>query len=234
MQSYRRTVLGPFWITANMIVFSLAMTLVYGALFGVPTREYAAYVVCGMIAWFWISALVTEGGNAFSAYAGYIKGMPVDKAQFVWAVAFKQVIVLAHNMLVYLALIPLGVVELNRQTLFFPLAFAIIFAVSIPVIAVLSIVYVRYRDVQRLVSSLIIIVLLITPVFWLPTTMTGWRLGLATYNPVFYLVEMIRGPLSGREIPGVYFVATGAMAAFFWAAGWLIYRRLQRFVIYWI
>lgn len=36
VQSYRRTVLGPLWITASMVIFSLAMTLVYGALFGVP------------------------------------------------------------------------------------------------------------------------------------------------------------------------------------------------------
>lgn len=190
VQSYRRTVLGPLWITASMVIFSLAMTLVYGALFGVPTREYAAYVVCGMIGWYWVSALVTEGGSAFSAYGGYVKGMPIDKAQFVWAVAFKQVIVLAHSMPVYLALIPLGIVELNRHTLLFPLAFVIIFAISIPVVAVLRIVYVQYREIPRLVSSSIVIVLLITPVFLAPEHDDGMATGLG------YLLS---GLLSDRD-----------------------------------
>src|SRR3546814_10570857 len=65
VQSYRRSFLGPFWITLNLAIFASAMTLVYGALFGVPTKEYAAYVVTGMIAWFWVAALLPEVGSTF-------------------------------------------------------------------------------------------------------------------------------------------------------------------------
>jgi ABC-type polysaccharide/polyol phosphate export permease len=233
VQSYRRTYLGPFWITLNMVIFSVAMTLVYGALFGIPTAQYAAYVVCGMIAWFWISALIVDGGAAFTQYSGYIRGMPVNKAHFVWAVAFKQLIILAHNAIVYVGLLALGIVNFNQHTWMIVPAVALIFTMSIPVVAVLSILYIRYRDLQKLMSSLTLIVLLVTPIFWQPESISGWRLSLATHNPVFYLVEVIRGPLSGRPIPDVYFYALLIMNFVFWIVGSHLYKRLHRFVIYW-
>ena len=56
VQSYRRTLLGPFWITLHLVIFVVAMTIVYGALFSVPTLEYLAFLSCGLIAWIWVQA----------------------------------------------------------------------------------------------------------------------------------------------------------------------------------
>lgn len=89
VQSYRRTVLGPLWISLNLAIIAVAVTVVYGALFAIPSADYGSYVVCGMIAWFWVSALLTEVGNTFINNSSFIKSMPVDKAVFIWATVFK-------------------------------------------------------------------------------------------------------------------------------------------------
>src|SRR5690606_14615328 len=72
VNSYRRTMLGPAWITLNLIIFTIAMTLVYGALFSVPTKEYSGYLLCGMMVWLWISALLNEVGNTFILYGHFL------------------------------------------------------------------------------------------------------------------------------------------------------------------
>lgn len=233
VQSYRRTFLGPLWITLNMAIFSFAMTLVYGALFGIPTREYAAYVVCGMISWMWLSALIIEGGAAFVVYGQYIAGMPIDKSKFVWSVAFKQIIVFVHNLAVYVFIVVIGIVDINRYTLLIFPSVILLFLSSIPIIAVLSILYIRYRDLQKLMGSVIIIFLLLSPIFWQPHLVSGWRSAFVNYNPIYYFIEFIRGPLLGHPVPLSYYLVFICLTAVLWALGGLFYRHYERFVIYW-
>jgi ABC-type polysaccharide/polyol phosphate export permease len=234
VQSYRRSMLGPLWITLNMTIFSLAMTLVYGAIFGIPTREYAAYIICGMVGWIWVAALITEVGNAFLNYGGYIRSTNIDKVQIVWATAYKQIIVLAHNLVVYAAAAALGVIPVTVYSLLFLPAVAIFFLMSIPLIALLAILFARYRDLGRLASSIVVIVMLLTPVFWQPTMIKGWRSLVFEANPIYYSIEFLRRPLLGLPpdpwIAAVFLCLTAAL----WIVGSRFYARYHRYVAFWL
>lgn len=234
VQSYRRSFLGPMWITLNMAIFSVAMTLVYGAIFGIPTKEYSAYIITGMIGWTWVAALLVEVGNTFIAYGGYIKGTTIDKAQMIWAMAFKQVIVLAHNMVIFVLAAAIGVVHLDFYTLLFFPSVALFFLISVPLTGCLSILFARYRDLPRLVTSVMVVIMLLTPVFWQPPMITGWRRIIINFNPVYYAVEFLRRPLLGLPpdptVSGVFLV----LAALAWILGRLFYRRYMRYVAFWV
>jgi homopolymeric O-antigen transport system permease protein len=234
VQSYRRTLLGPFWITLNLAIFTFAITLVYGALFGARTDSYAAYVVCGMIAWMWISALMTDLGNTFVQSAPFLKSTPMDKALFIWASVFKQSIILAHHLIVYVALVLVGVIHLHIYTLLAIPALAVLFLLSIPITATMAILFARYRDLQRLLSSLMILIMMTTPIFWLPSMLTGWRSALVVFNPIHYLVEFVRRPLLGQapDMTAVSIVLLMTIAV--WIAGPLIYKRYEKYVVFWI
>lgn len=234
IQSYRRSFLGPMWITANMAIFSVAMTLVYGAIFGIPSAEYSAYIISGMIGWIWISALLVDVGNTFIINAPYIKSISFDKAQLIWGTAFRQIIVLGHNLLVYAAAVLLGLIEVNFYTLLFIPAVLLFFCMTIPITALLSILFARYRDLPRLVSSVIIIIMLLTPVFWTPSLVSGWRAAFYLLNPFYYLIEFLRRPLLG-QLPDtmVIFVVLGFVVVG-WGLGLVFYKRYERYVAFWI
>ncbi len=234
VQSYRRTVLGPLWITFNLVFFSVAMTFVYGALFGLPTKEYAAYLVCGMIGWFWVSALLTDVGTTFMTYSTFIKGMPIDKAQLVWAAAYKQVVILVHHLIVYVALVVLGIVDLTIYTWLAIPAVISIFLISVPVTAVAAILFARYRDLSRLVNSTLMLIMMITPVFWRENMITGWRRIIIDFNPAYYLVEILRRPLLGLPPDPTALAVVASMIVVFWILGGLFYNRYQKYVIFWI
>lgn len=234
VQSYRRTVFGPFWITLNMVIFALAMTLVYAALFGIPAEDYSGYIVCSMMVWWWIMAVLNESANALMNHTGLIRSLPCDKSVFVWSSAFKQVIVFCHSALVYLALVVLGLIEPSVYTLLALPALALIFVLSIPLIAMLSILYVRYRDLQRLIGSASIILMMITPVFWKPDMMKGWRTIIYEYNPLYYLLELVRAPLLGQPIQLHVLLVVVAMALISWLVGLAFFQRYQRYLVFWL
>src|SRR3546814_19850388 len=105
----------------------------------------------------WIAGLLHEGGSAFLVYGQYIKSVPFDKAHFVWAAAFKQAVIFMHNLVVYAGLVVLDIVEVNANTLMIIPSVILVFAMSLPLVAGVSILFARYRDLQRLFSRSIII-----------------------------------------------------------------------------
>ena len=75
-QRYRRSVLGPFWITIATGATAVAMGLLYSKLFKLPLAEHLPYVTLGLIIWNLINAAILEGADVFVANEGLIKQLP--------------------------------------------------------------------------------------------------------------------------------------------------------------
>lgn len=233
-QTYRRSLLGPFWITLNLIIFSAAMTVVYGSLFGKTTQEYASFIVTGMIAWTWVGSLITEGGLTFQNNSHLIRSLPIDKAQLIWASAFKHVIILGHNLIFFLLILIAGIIKPTIYTFNIIPAFFLMFALSIPLITIVSILFTRYRDLQRLVGGLLTIIMMMTPIFWKAEMLNGWRSILVLLNPMHYLIELIRAPLLGQPIELVNLIIVAIITISLWVIGSYFYFRYSRYVIFWL
>ena len=57
---YRRSVLGPFWITISMAITVYTMGFLYGHLFRSELQTYYPFLVSGMLAWAVISSIVLD------------------------------------------------------------------------------------------------------------------------------------------------------------------------------
>jgi len=64
---YRRSVLGPFWITISLGAFIHGLGFIYSPLVGGGTASFLPFVTFGFIAWQFISQLVLDGCNVFIA-----------------------------------------------------------------------------------------------------------------------------------------------------------------------
>jgi ABC-type polysaccharide/polyol phosphate export permease len=234
VQNYRRSLLGPFWITLNLVIFVGCMTLVYGSLFSVRTDEYAGYLACGMIAWLWVSALLTDAGNTFIFYAHFVKNTPLDKSFLIWASAWKQALIFAHHLIVYVAFVLLGIVKLTVYSFLAIPAIIVLFAMSIPITAIMAILFPRFRDLSRLITSFMMVVLMVTPIFWQPQMLKGWRTLLISFNPIYYIVEFVRKPLLGQPLDPVTALVVPCMAVGFWILGAWFYRKYSKYAVFWL
>src|SRR3954452_9004967 len=75
-QRYRRSSLGPFWITLATALFVTAMTLVYAGLFGQSIQAFLPLVACGTVVWSLISGCIVEGSTVFVTASATIKQVP--------------------------------------------------------------------------------------------------------------------------------------------------------------
>jgi ABC-2 type transport system permease protein/lipopolysaccharide transport system permease protein len=232
---YRRTTFGPFWITLSMAATVFSVGLVFGTLFGNDLSVYLPYFAVGLIAWTFISQCILEGSLVYVQCAGYIKSTPVPLALHVYRLLGRQLILLGHN-----AVLPLGLWLVFRWQLS-AVALLALPGLAIGVVALLgamlalSIVCARYRDLYQIVSALMSLLFLLTPIIWMPGSVRSPGLDAVVYaNPFHHLVEIVRQPLLGT-VPALGIWLTAATVALLsLGAGVAIHARLRYRVVYWL
>lgn len=198
-QRYRRSVLGPFWISLSAIVSIVALALVYTQIFKVPTSEYLVFLTTGFIAWLYLASLVTEACAVFINAEGIIRQVNLPLGIHVMRMVWRGVITLAHNMvIVVIVLLYMGVGLSWTTLLFFP-ALALTAVGAIALGYLLGGLCTRYRDIPPIVGSLVQVMFYVTPVIWPPKLLKGNE-HLLILNPFYYFLELMRAPLMG-EVP---------------------------------
>ena len=84
-------------------------------------------------------------------------------------------------------------------------------------------------------AAMLQLLFLLTPIIWMPSSLRGKATSaLVDYNPLYYLIEVVRGPLLGSP-PGLG-VWLGALAAAIASMllGLTIYGRFRHRIAYWL
>jgi lipopolysaccharide transport system permease protein len=198
---YRRSLLGPFWFTANTAITIVALGIVYSQVLKMPIRELMPYVCVGLLIWGFISAILHGSGEVFSGAESYIKQVRLPFLLYVFRFIWSRTIVFAHDLPIFFVVIAYfgkwpGAVALLAIPGFLLLALN-----GALVTVTLGMASARFRDVPRIVTSLAQIAFLVTPILWTPD-MLGPQIYLAYCNPFFHLIEIVRGPLLG-SLPAI-------------------------------
>lgn len=240
-QRYRRSVLGPFWITIATGLQAVAMGVLYAALLGQPLREYLPYVTVGLIIWNVISASILEGSEVFIANEGLIKQLPSALSVHVYRLVWRQLLFFAHNMVIYLVMLAafgvwrhLGVASLMAIP-----AIVLIFLNSMWVSIVFGIFSTRYRDIAPILGSTTLMLFVLTPVMWTTKTLqlqmgNGDRAKLAELVPTFHYLEIVRAPLLGEPQEPRHWVVVGVITLVGWIVAILAMKQFRSRVPYWV
>jgi ABC-type polysaccharide/polyol phosphate export permease len=232
-QRYRRSVLGPFWITLSMGIFTFVLGIIYSRLFHVELHDYLPYLTVGFIVWGFISATANESCIAFSDVARIIKQIKLPFSVYVLRVVCRNFIIFLHTIVIF---IPLAIVFKIAPSLTMLLAIPGLFLVCVNlawltmVIAILS---TRYRDIQPIVGTVIQLGMFVTPIMWTVNSLGDDKI-VAELNPVYHLIEVARAPLLG-VVPALesWLIAAGlAIVGSFVATALLV--RAARRIVFWL
>ena len=241
-QRYRRSVIGPFWITIATGVQAIAMGLLYSVLLNIDLREFLPHVTVGLIVWGLISAAILEGGDVFVANEGLIKQLPSALSVHVYRLVWRQLLLLGHNMLIYVIII----------AIFWPpggLHWTVIFAIPALVLILLNAVWVsilfgivatRYRDIAPILGSFVTLMFFMTPIVWTTTGLQQMggeaanRAKLVEINPLFHYLDIIRAPLIGEDQQAYHWYIVLAFTVVGWALAIFALKKYRARVPYWV
>lgn len=233
-KQYRRTFLGPVWITLHTAVFIVAFGLIGAQLFKYPAEWYLPYFCAGHVLFGYFSALINEGCLTYIGSDAFLKQTPYPKMAFVFRTVFRCSILMLHSAVIVLAVLlwagRLGAVQWGALLA----ATALTLLAASLVVAILGGLAARFRDVTVALGSLMQVSFFVTPVLWVPDQLTERAQWVVHLNPLALFLELMRSPLLGT-VPGLHTwgAAVGVVlllaVVFFWQ-----YVAIRRRIVYWL
>jgi ABC-type polysaccharide/polyol phosphate export permease len=232
---YRRTTLGPLWITLGLSATVLSVGILYGVLFGNELTEYLPYFSAGLIVWTFLASAVNDGCTVFLGAAALIRAIPVPLVVHVYRMLARHLLVLAHNLLVIIGFWLILRWPLDASFLLFIPGLALNVIVVVGLALFFGILAARFRDVQLIVSMLLQLIFLITPIMWQTKSLRGSATSyVAEFNPVYHLIEILRQPLLNQAPTSASWAISCAVAAGSLALGVAFYARYRHRVPFWV
>lgn len=230
---YRRTYLGPIWITLTFAITAGMLGLVYSTLFAVDTREYIPYLVTGLAVWMFVSGLISEGCTILIQRASVIREHKLPLLVHAIRTVVTATVIFLHNAVVIIATVLIFRGHLPATALLAVVGILVIAFNGVWMTLLFGLICARFRDLPPLITTIVNVSFLVTPVFWY-SDMLRSRPIIVDANPFFHFIELVRAPMLG-ELPGaltVGYVATVTCAG--WLTTLVLATRLQPRLAYWV
>lgn len=234
-QRYRRSSLGPFWITISMGVTIGCIGIIFGNIFKAPMREFLPFLSAGLILWGFMSSVLTEATTVFPAAEGIIRQLPLPLFSHIERMIMRNVYILGHNLVVLPIVFlcvqkPISLVSLLAIPGFF------LVLVNLTWMAlILSVLCARFRDMTQIISSVLQIFFYITPIIWLPSLLPA-RASVTVLepNPFYHLLSVVRDPLLGNLPTTSNWVFSIVMSIFGTFISLIFFNNYRKRIAYWL
>lgn len=231
---YRRSTLGPFWITISMAITIYSMGVLYGHLFKMDLVVYYPFLATGILGWNLISLIVNDATMTFVNADQFIKQMKQPYTFFIFQSVTRNFIIFFHNILVLVPLIFFFHLKINGNTLFIFVSLLILWINAVSYSMILALLGTRFRDIPILVASLIQVIFFLTPIMWSPTILPLRYHYIIDFNPFAQFMELFRSPLLGM-LPSHYVLITTLGLTFLGIfSAFIIFSRYRARIAYWL
>ncbi|MEM7442807.1 MAG: ABC transporter permease [Pseudomonadota bacterium] len=234
-QRYRRSVLGPFWLTLSTAILIGTIGFVFANLFGQSLEEFFPNLAAGLIVWTFIRQVIESATGVFTSQERVIKQINLPLTTHVLRMIWQNLIILGHNAVIlvviwfWFGLWP-GVAILQVVP-----GLVLLVLNGVWVVWLVAIICTRFRDVVPIISSVMQMLFYFTPILWLPAMMIDRGVGfIVDYNPMAHLLALVRMPLLGQVVPfaswavGIGLLVVGTPLA------WYAMGRLRHRIAFWL
>jgi ABC-type polysaccharide/polyol phosphate export permease len=232
---YKRSVFGLLWTMLNPLLLMVVYTVVFSTIMKAPQRNFAIFLLSGLLPWLFFSIAVLQGLNSILVNQELIRKVRLPQAVFPLSVVGSNLVNFALSLVPLFLLMAVLRQPFTAALLFLPVGILVLTAFTSGVTLLFATFTVFFRDVRHLAEVALQMLMYLSPVFY-DLQMLGqhdawwfraFRLFLRV-NPLWYLLELVRDPVYYGRLPSLQTVGIASAAAL--AAlvlGFAVFRRLS-------
>jgi len=232
-QRYRRSILGPLWLTISTGALLGAMGPIYARLLKVEIGPYFQHLAVSLIVWMLVSSLINGSCNAFISASNFIKEIKVPFALHLMRIIGTNLIVFGHNLLIILIILIIYPPDQMGALVLAPVGLVLVVGNLFWTGMVLAIFCTRFRDIPQIISSLLSIAFFVTPILW-KANMFGSNSLFVNINPFYHLVDVVRAPLLGKYPSQISWAVLTIMLIAQSIGAMLLFKRFRSRISYWV
>jgi ABC-type polysaccharide/polyol phosphate export permease len=232
---YRRTVIGPWWLTLQTGAYVVGLAVLFGTLFHQPLQEFIPYVGGGFIGYTLLAGITAKGADVFVNNAGILLSTRQPLSMLVFQSVCVELLQFAHNLIIVVAFVAFGLVPVTPLLL---LIIPAVLAIALNGVAIalwLGPTVARFRDVGPFVQSVLQVMVFFTPVFWRVDDISAASRGaMIGWNPFIYLLGLFRDPLLGEFPSALTWTGVAAVTAVNIILAFWVFTRSRSRLPYWV
>jgi len=201
---YKRASLGVIWAAAVPVLQAAVMAFVFSRVgrFASGDYSYAVYVIAGMAAWAYASAVITASTTSIVDASSLTDKVWFPRAILPLVPVVSNLVTLTISVAVVLVAMPVFGEPFTPRLLLLVPAAALAVAFSAALGLVLSALDVYYRDVKFMVQAAVLVWFYVTPIVYPPTTLGGVHRCLEL-NPLTGIVGLFQRAAVGAPVPSM-------------------------------
>lgn len=238
---YRRSVLGILWTVLNPLLNMLVMAFVFGNFFKNDiSMDYPVYVLSGNIVFSLMRSATTSSLTCMVNNYDLLTKTRIPYAVFPISNVLSSTVNFGFSLV---ALVIVMLVRMSKGVMFHWTMILIIFAwlpailfFSAGISFVLSVVYVRFRDIKHLYSVFLTLWMYSTPVFYSLDKMNLGKgyLTAMSFNPMLHYLQCFRDLVNGTIPSGKEFLICYGVGLGCLGIGYLIFRLSRKRLLLYI
>lgn len=223
---YKRSVLGIFWMLLNPLLQTLVFTIAFGTIFKSSLPNYTIYLLCGLLAWNFITQTTQYAMSTMAYGGGLLKRIYIPRAAYIVAAVGNGLI----NLLISISSVIVVIILLSHPItlawLFLPVSILILTMFVLGFALLLSTASVFFTDTVDIYQVLIQALFFLTPIMYPPSIVPIEWNRLLAFNPFLILIEIFRMPIYANQLPNFSLIINAILLAFITlAAGWILFTK---------
>ena len=228
---YKQTVVGVAWVMIQPTFLTLAFSIFFGRLAGVPSDgiPYPLFAYCGILAWQLFAQALSTSANSLVANERLITKVYFPRLIIPLAAVLSAMVDFLFALVVLLAMTIFFRVNLTLNVFFVPVFVFLAVAIALSVGLWLSALNVQYRDVRHAIPFITQFWFFVTPVVY-PSSLVPERWhAIQGLNPLVGVVDGLRWALLGSPEPSaVSLILSMATTAVLLIGGVHYFRRMEK------
>jgi len=234
-QRYRRSILGPWWITISTGVMIACIGVIFGTIFKSPMQEFLPFLSAGLIIWGFISSTVMDATTVLIGAEAIIKQLPIPVFTHILRMIGRNLIVFFHNLLIFPIVCLCVQKGINWNIFYFILGLVILTLNLLWISLLLAVICTRFRDMTQIVGSLLQIAFYVTPIIWMPSLLPARAsVMLLDPNPVYHLLAIVRDPLIGLSPSLMNWLVSAGLSLIGSLFSLLLFNKYRARISYWL
>ena len=234
-QRYRRSKLGPFWLTISMGVMIGMIGIVFGQVLSSPMNEYLPFLATGIILWTCFSTGILEGSTTFIDAQGMIRQLNLPLSLYSIRVLWRNIVICGHNIII-LPFVFLAVGHGVSWNIVWIIPGFLVFSWNIFWLSLLLGTFcTRFRDMPPIVNSLLQVFFYVTPIIWMPNALNPRSASLLVDpNPVYHILQVVRAPILGNCPTTLNWFVSVAIAVLGSIVSLWFFGKYKKRIAYWL
>lgn len=233
-QRYRRSLLGPFWITLSLGTQAVVMGFLLAYLFRIDAHRYIPFLCIGIVIWNFISNSLMEGANCFILLGNLILQVKRPLWTYLMQVLWRNSIIFLHTIVLFGAAAFVFKIVPSATYLLIPAGLGLLLGNVAWMALAAGLLSVRFRDIPIMVQTAIPLLVWLTPVYYQPDQLGATTRMIIELNPLTHVVEVARAPFL-NQVPALSsWLASIAVGVFGWLLTLALFARTRARVPFWL